>query len=222
MSENKSRNPTDQSVGFFYFTEMMRLLFFLSLFLCFGSSLPPGELIHRFIVLPTSQLSIHGKTNVNTFTCAIKTYAGTDTLILKEGGLLQKPVFIKGRVALLARHFDCGMKVMTTDFCETLQYKKHPAIVIQFYSFQKLPKDLNSSSPFKGTLGISLAGVSKLFEMPCRITPKSNEIIELSGERSFMFSDFNLTPPEKMMGMIKTQQELKVSFKLDLLLDTTF
>jgi hypothetical protein len=58
--------------------------------------------------------------------------------------------------------------------------------------------------------------------MPCRINPKSNEIIELSGERSFMFSDFNLTPPEKMMGMIKTQQELKVSFKLDLLLDTTF
>ena len=201
---------------------MVRWLLFIVLIFCFGFNQAPSELIHRFIVLPTSNLSIEGKTNVNSFTCSIKRYQGTDTLILKEGGLLQRPVFIKGKVALQAKHFDCGMKVMTSDFCETLQYKKHPAIVIQFYSFQKLPRDLNQRAVFNGTMSISLAGVSKVFEMPCSIQPKHDGTIVLSGERMFLFSDFNLTPPEKMMGMIKTQQELKVSFKLDLLLDNSF
>jgi hypothetical protein len=199
----------------------LRLLLFLLLVLS-GFSATPTFLIHKFIVLPTSTLSIKGKTNVNTFVCAINSYEGTDTLILKEGGLLQQPVFIKGKVFLKAKLFDCGMKVMTADFCETLQHKKFPNIVIQFYTFQRLPKNLQKQDQFKGTIGIALAGTNKVFEMPCTITPKNTGVIELAGSRQFSFADFNLTPPEKMMGMIKTQQELNVTFKLDLKLDTSF
>src|SRR6187431_25257 len=95
-------------------------------------------LVHRLIVQKESKLIIHGKTNVNAFHCSIPKYLGSDTLILQEGGLSKKPVFLKGSVALQTSLFDCGMPVMTNDLKNTIKAKEHPNIVITFKSFERL------------------------------------------------------------------------------------
>lgn len=177
-------------------------------------------LIHRFIVQRESKLMINGKTNVNTFQCSIPNYIGTDTLILQEGGKSKKATFIKGSVSLQASLFDCGMAVMTHDLKSTIKVKEYPHIVINFKSFERLPKYNVKEDKFKGVMTISLAGVVKQFDVNCVIEPKSNGLIYLSGGRQFLFSDFNLEPPQKMMGMIKTSEELNVNFDLVLRLDS--
>jgi ABC-type methionine transport system ATPase subunit len=64
-----------------------------------------------------------------------------------------------------------------------------------------------------------MAGVTKLFKMPCTFeTTKKGEIF-LRGERAFLFSDFNLKAPQRMMGMIKVNEKLFVQFNLSLKLD---
>lgn len=196
------------------------LFIFCSIFLF--AFLPSEEkmfFIHRFIVQPNSKLTIDGKTNVNAFTCAITHYTGKDTLVLKEGGPLSKPVFLQGSVSLLATHFDCGMAVMTKDFGTTINAKQHPYIVINFKTFERLPNYKLQRDKFKGTMTISIGGTARVFDVDCSIEAKPSGLIHLSGEREFLFSDFNLVPPQKMMGLIRIEKELIVRFTLVLKLD---
>lgn len=178
----------------------------------------PPVLVHRLIVLPDSRLTIDGKTNVNTFQCAINQYKGRDTLILHEGGRNVRPVFVKGSVALDASSFDCGMALMTTDFRKTIESKSYPTIVIDFISFERTPHYGNEER-FKGIVKISLGGVTKLFEMDCSINAGESGLIHLRGDKNFTFADFNLQPPKRMMGLVKVEQSLNVGFDLVLKLD---
>jgi len=198
-----------------------RIVYFaLLLFTSAFSSREPAVLIHRLIVQPSSQLIIDGKTNLNTFKCAIPHYIGRDTLVLHEGGKNVRPVFVKGSVSLDASSFDCGMAVMTSDFRKTIDSKTYPAIVIDFISFERAPSYGNKEEKFKGIVKISLSGVTKLFEMDCTIEAKPTGLIHLKGGRDFTFSDFNLQPPKRMMGLVKVEQGLNVGFHLVLRLDT--
>ena len=42
------------------------------------------------------------------------------------------------------------------------------------------------------------------------------KVIHLIGDRSVNFSDFNITPPRKLGGIIKANDRLDVEFGLDL------
>ena len=198
----------------------MKILAVLFIFLFSSAFLvSDANLVHRFIVLPASKLSIDGKTNVNSFTCAIAKYYGTDTLVLHEGGKNVRPVFVKGSVGLDASTFDCGMAIMTSDFRKTIKSEVYPAIVIDFISFERNPSYKQGEENFIGILKISLAGSTRLFEVNCSIETNPNGLIHLKGGRQFTFADFGLTPPTRMMGTIKVQEDLHVKFHLVLKLD---
>jgi hypothetical protein len=178
-------------------------------------------LTHRFIVQPSSKLTINGKTNVNSFQCTTMSYHGNDTLVLIEGGH-RKPFFEKGFIEVDASSFDCGMKVMTSDFGKTIKAKEYPSIFIEFISFEKIPVYSNAKDKFKGKMKISLGGVTQTFQMDCTIEQGPSGNIHLKGGRSFSFSDFNLQPPERVMGLIKVKDTLDVNFHLVLLHDNNF
>lgn len=200
----------------------IKVLLFLILLAMTGLALPRerGVLVHRLIVQPSSKLIIDGKTNINSFRCAITQYCGRDTLELREG-LGRKPVFTKGYVGLEASRFDCGMQVMTQDFWETVNSRKYPIVSIEFISFEKIPRFDCGAQVFQGALKISLSGVTREYDVNCTIETEETGLIHLKGGRVFTFSDFNLEPPVKMMGLIKVQEKLEVNFHLVLLLDTT-
>lgn len=181
------------------------------------SSFNSPVLLHRFIVQPESTLVVAGKTNVNAFQCTTL-YCGRDTLVLQEGGGT-RPVFLRGKVSLDASAFSCGMQLMTNDFNRTIKATQHPAIAIDFISFEKTPVFGCAEERFKGRMKISLAGVVKTFDVDCAIEAKSNGIIYLRGNRAFEFADFNLTAPSRMMGMVKVEDNLEVKFNLALKLD---
>lgn len=194
-------------------------IFLVCAFLSLGMQGDSPALIHRLIVQKNSSLVINGSTNVNSFQCSILKYAGRDTLVLIEGGT-SKPYFKKGSVTLKAHLFDCGMKVMTNDFISTIKAKEFPDIVITFISLEKIPTYRHGDERFNGSMSISLAGTTKVFDVNCLITVNPSGVIHLKGGRKFVFSDFNLTPPQKMMGLIKIDEHLAVNFDLVLLLDS--
>ncbi len=177
-----------------------------------------GVLRHHFIVLPDSKLTINGKTNVNSFQCAIRQYCGRDTLILQEGGV-SGPFFVKGYVGLEAAGFDCGMAMMTSDFSKTIRANQYPVIGIDFKSFERVPSYACKEEKFKGVMAIHLSGEVKTFDVDCTLEAQPSGLIHLKGSRSFTFSDFKLIPPKRMMGMVTVQENLDVNFHLVLKLD---
>lgn len=191
----------------------MRSFVFCTLLWIFMGFVPQADISHRLVVLPQSTLTIVGKTNVNKYQCAITSYTGTDTLSLKaERG--KGAIFKKGMVRLEASGFDCGMKVMTQDFAKTIAADQYPFITIDFISFERVPKYEKTAEHFKGKLKITLAMKTVPFGVRCNIVKDEKGSIHLTGSHNFKFSDFDLEPPSRMMGMVKVNENLTVNFHL--------
>lgn len=197
---------------------MRNIVNFLVLISLVGFNSPNDfAIIHRLVIQSTSSVTIHGETNVNSFQCAINKYTGIDTLVLKQERLGVKPVFTQGAVSLQATTFDCGMNVMTKDFLKTINASKYPNIVIEFVSFEKLPRYQPKEERFQTNMKISLASVSRNFDLTCTITKDEAGYVHLKGGKDFNFSDFGLKPPSRMAGAVKVKEKLEVVFHLVLL-----
>lgn len=195
----------------------MRLVILLVASILMSASVrPPEDIIYRLIVHPTSSITIAGSTNVNKYHCAIAKYTGHDTLLLTaERG--KGAYFKNGVVKLEASRFDCEKHVITKDFAETIQADKYPYIKLNFISFERAPEFAETEEPFKGKITVTLANVSVPCEVRCKVVKDKNNLIHFKGWHLFKFSDFNLEPPTKMMGLIKVEEMITVDFHLVLL-----
>jgi hypothetical protein len=103
---------------------------------------------------------------------------------------------------------------MTADLRKALKLKEHPDLVVRFISISRYPAPETRLNITKGMVVIELAGVSKRFEVDYKVVAAEPAYINLVGSRKVNFSDFNITPPRKLGGMIRTNDELSVEFNL--------
>jgi hypothetical protein len=110
--------------------------------------------------------------------------------------------------------FDCHNSMMTHDLRKTLKEKEFPRLYIRFLTLKEFPELSAHPSSITGLVNIELAGVTKRFEIYYQVSVDAQKVIHLLGSRDVNFSDFNLTPPRKLGGMIKTNDKLNVVFHL--------
>jgi hypothetical protein len=58
---------------------------------------------------------------------------------------------------------------------------------------------------------ITIAGVTREYDVECVIQNCGTHYI-LRGSKAVRLTDFNLAPPEKLSGLVKVKDEIKVSF----------
>jgi hypothetical protein len=170
----------------------------------------------RFVVQPQSEIVIDGTTNVNTYQCSLKVPGFSDTLVLVQKSDSLQPEFIKGNIRVKASDFDCVKKVISDDFKKTVHAEKYPHISITFLNFAWMPRLKAGNEQIRCRMRISIAGTATEFDLTINIR-KEKGYIYLTGGREFTFSEFNLQPPDKMLGLIKTDEKLKVNFNLKLI-----
>ena len=168
----------------------------------------------KWVVEKNSTLRIQGKTNVNRFTCNISEYAEKDTIICL--GDPSKPVKLTGALEMDVLSFDCHSKLITKDFRKTIKADRYPRLTIRFLSLETMPVLANNTEAIKGWVEVELAGVIKKFQLNYSFSKASTGNIQLDGGRSFSFSDFNLSPPKKLGGLVKIKDAFDVNFKLTL------
>lgn len=167
----------------------------------------------KWVISKGCSLHVGGSTNVNTFTCVIADYYKPDTLVFYKA-IPPEPIKITGILKLNVQKFDCHNPVMTSDLRKTLKSKIHPDLSIQFINLSRYP-DKHQETTLRGAVNIELAGVTKRFEVDYRFIPNGAHAATLIGTRKINFSDFDLVPPRKLGGMIKTNDELRVVFSLN-------
>jgi hypothetical protein len=171
--------------------------------------------VKRWVVSQNSSLSVNGSTNINKFSCVIPAYDQQDTLIVAANKEDQS-VVLTGRIRLSVNSFDCHISAMTRQLRETLKEKQFPALYIRFLSLNRLPVATAMPERITGLVDIEIAGITKRFDVNYRLSGDAQQVIHLQGERIVNFSDFNLVPPTKLGGMIKTKDELNVDFQLNM------
>ncbi|WP_342327831.1 YceI family protein [Pedobacter sp. FW305-3-2-15-E-R2A2] len=169
----------------------------------------------KWILTKECTLKVNGSTNINKFSCIVPEYTRPDTLICSKDSK-NGSIKITGSMALDVQKFDCKHAVMTNDLRKTLKAKVYPKIIIKFLSLSKYPDLYNREEAIKGAVTIELAGTVKRFEVDYKYAMNSNGNIKLIGTKQVNFSDFNISPPRKLGGMIKTNNELNVEFVLNI------
>jgi hypothetical protein len=162
-----------------------------------------------------SSLSVNGTTNINSFQCDINNYSLPDTLTLLRAMPKGQLLPMNGKLNLEIEAFDCHNRMMTADLRKTLKAKLYPILVVKFISINSFP-DFKNPSKITGVVDISLSGVNKRFEINYLFTGDEKQDVHLKGNQKIHFSDFNLTPPSKLGGVIKANDELLVEFRLNL------
>jgi hypothetical protein len=165
----------------------------------------------KWEISENSSLSVNGTTNINKFSCDIPAYDQTDTLTLSKE---ITGVKLTGNIGLKIESFDCHNNMMTKDLRKTLKATIFPRLYIHFLSLSELPQLSVETKPITGWVNIELAGISKRVEIKYRVSVDDQKVIHLIGTQDIKFSDFNLIPPRKLGGMIRTNDLLSVSFHL--------
>jgi hypothetical protein len=206
---------------------MFYINYLLALGLCVGfpaglpvdktekASRPPAGK-ESWIVQKSSTLSIHGRTNINRFSCGVAQYTEADTItFLGEGCRGQvRGIPLCGGLRINIGDFDCRNRVMTDEFKKTLLYRQYPQLKITFLDLERMPVFGARPEILKGLICIELAGISKQVEMDYTTSREDAGTVQLTGSRQLCFSDFGLQPPQKMGGLIKVKDILDVQFVL--------
>ena len=181
-----------------------------------GKGIRTNNNVIRWTIEKSSRLSVKGQSNVNNFSCDINGYFIPDTIMGSNNGSADHPVKLKGSMTLDIFRFDCHSKLITNDLRKTLKAAQHPRMTIRFISLERVPVFLGNTDLLKGWVEIQLAGQVKRFEILYSFIRTSPSTIILNGERTFCFSDFKLTPPKKLAGIIQIKDEFDVNFRLTL------
>jgi hypothetical protein len=185
-------------------------LYLLLLLSAFKALAPAAQ---KWVISESSSLAVNGTTNINKFTCDIVAYDQADTLTLNRARA-DKDISLSGTIGLKVQSFDCHNSMMTHDLRKTLKEKEYPRLYIHFINLKEFPELTTHPSAITGMVNIELAGVTKRFEINYQVSVNDKKVIHLLGSRDINFSDFNLTPPRKLGGMIKTNDKLNVVFHL--------
>jgi hypothetical protein len=160
----------------------------------------------KWIIDSSSRLLIHGKSNVNSFTCSISCYNRADTLhyTIESGEF----IFGNNTMMIPVQDFDCGNTMITKDLRRTVKAVKNPHLIITFISM-----DRNSSPGANAQMAITLAGVTKYTSIEF-IQHTKDGLLQLTGKHLVSFKDFGLVPPKHVLGLVRVQKELNVEFNL--------
>lgn len=170
----------------------------------------------KWLVEESSQIKIEGSSNVNEFTCQLKSPTRKDTLSIsyeKEGGNID---FVKSEVYIDTRGFDCHNSMITSDLKKTLKSDQFQYITLRFISLERPTFRNFSSQQVKGVISLNIAGKTKTYHIVYRMTPKTDGTILLEGKKVINIKDFNLKTPEKLMGLIKVNEDIEVDFTMKL------
>ena len=182
------------------------LLFFLIIG-CSASFSQNGFQKQSIQVLPESQLTITGDTNINTFLCNFNTAPILHNKNLRYTVNKAEISFENAKLRLEDQGFDCGNKSINRDFQKLIQSDKYPEIILEIKKIY-----FETSNHAKAEVIISIAGKHKKYKIPVEIinspTPRYKGNLQLN------INDFELTPPKKIFGLIEVKEDIEINFNL--------
>lgn len=185
--------------------------------ICYGFAQPPvadgKKYTIKWIICENSSLVVNGSTNLNRFSCAIRSYPRTDTIKIEQN-VNSKKIFLTGSMNIAIAGFDCKNGMMTKELRKTLKEDQFPDINIDFLSINQ-PSELNSKPlALNGWVAIEIAGVKKRFEVKYTMSIDENREITLLAVKEINFSDFKLIPPRKFGKLVQAKDQLSVLLNL--------
>ena len=161
----------------------------------------------RFVVQPGSRFWIDGTSTMGAYTCTATRAAGSGTA---EG-----PGRVAAEVAVPVRAFDCGQGRMNRDFYRALRAGDHPdiRIAVTHVEADAVPTT-GAWTRARATGTIRLAGVERPVVLQAEGQRQADGRLRVRGRHPFRMSDFGVTPPVGLLGLVRAHDGVVVRFDL--------
>lgn len=178
---------------------------FISVILLLAALTIPAKEQPSYLVIKGKSITINGNTSIGGFNCGYTLSGQNDTLFIKK--LSSQPYSF----AIPVKEISCGNFILNRDFQTTLRSKEYPKAEVQVLSLEEKKQETLS-----GNIKLTLVGKSKIIEDVGFFWSESKDNLILNADLIFLSSEFDLTPPRKLGGMIKTDDAMHIQVALTL------
>lgn len=114
-------------------------------------------------------------------------------------------------ITVPVREFKCTNKMAYNDFLTLLKEGQYPEMTITIPQ-KVIPRIYSTDSVVLNDVLISIAGVSKKYDIECKIENLNTDDQFLIGTAKIRLSDLEIEPPVKSFGLVKVRDEIIVKF----------
>lgn len=166
-----------------------------------------------------SSVKIDGTSNVTNFSCKCgETYPKLKFSFdptSKKGNQLFQGALLK----LKGEKLDCGNKLMNKDMYSTLNTAQHPYISLDVKEVTQADgltiAHCTDWIPFEAKAIVTINGVSQSTVILLKGRNLGNSTFKFVGTWDFQLTDFKMTPPRRVMGMIKVGNDMRMNFDME-------
>jgi polyisoprenoid-binding protein YceI len=196
---------------------MRTALIFLLIFI-YAVLVPPVGAQDAYVLTPESRLRIEGTSTIDTFTCEAETILGSGHLQGSHGVAGEKSRIgsEEARVELIVpvESFDCGKARMNRDMYEALKASSHPEIGFLLDGVEVVDSNSDGEYNLRATGRLSLAGEERQVTLSVRSTTFPDGRLRAAGAVDLLMSDFGITPPKALLGLVRARDQITVAFEL--------
>jgi polyisoprenoid-binding protein YceI len=175
------------------------------------------------LAVRTGRVSIAGTSNVHSYTASTTKVQVTETRIaaLPAGTEFWEHVLKPGAVQAFAISIPAATLAspkgdLDKNMLKALKVHEFPDI-----TFRLLRVETKDTPVARRAIGIlKIAGVEREVAMAIT-TRRTGETLTVAGTVDLLMSDYGITPPKAMMGMLKTDDKVTVTFETVLTIPTT-
>lgn len=185
-------------------------LFILLSFLFFGLA-PSSDSTLYFQIEQGSKLNIKGTSNVTDFTCKCEESFPRLQMTLNNKGA--KAEFKKTALSIRAKKLDCGNKAMNNDMYNTMKADDYPDIQIELLESEAT--DLKEEwATMQVSANLTIAGTTHKENFTIQAKKIDELQYRFKGSKSINMSDYGMTPPRPMFGLIKVKDQIVLDLDL--------
>lgn len=161
----------------------------------------------RYEVTSGSHFWIDGTATTGAWTCATEAVTGQGILGGEE---------LSATVTVPVRAFDCGSGQMNRDMRRALRAADHPTI-----SFDLANAEVLRPEPLPGVWvrvrasgTLRLAGAERPLSLIADGRQRADGRVEIRGRQPLRMSDFGVSPPSHVLGLVRAHDDIVVRFNL--------
>jgi len=165
-----------------------------------------------------SRLTIEGSSNVNSFACLGSNDLSPMTISVLPVGAGDTLRFNNAILTLRTKSLDCDNSQMNKDLCEAMKADEYPYIKIEIHGAMLQSGNLREAgsdwATMKAVATLTIVNVSKRVVLDVKAKRLSPDRFRFVAAKDMRMTDFNITPPSVMLGLIKVNNAIRISFDL--------
>lgn len=169
----------------------------------------------KAVILESAELEISGTTNIADFKCQLLELNSNDTISYVEDKHNYEKLFEGLEFKFGVSNFICDKSLMTTDLKASLKEEEFPYITMKINKITAaIPHPKYGSQKVSAHITLRIAGYSEVEYIEHALITKGKDYLMLNGTHRVLMTKFQIEPPTKLFGTVRTDDEIEIGFSL--------